>query len=274
MTPKLGILAGGGTLPLKLAEAAEAAGRAVFIIGFEGHTDSATVAGRSHLWSRLGAAGSIIARLKTESVEELVFAGPVRRPSFAELMPDWKTAAFLARIGMKALGDDGLLRAVTVMLEEEGFRVVGAHDVLADLLTPMGLIGSLPVPDTQAQTDIARGLEVARGLGLLDVGQAVVVQQGIVLGVEAIEGTDQLLYRCGGLRREGPGGVLVKIRKPQQDRRLDLPTFGVVTVERAATAGLRGIAVEAGGSLLMGRAAVAETADRLGLFVVGVEAKP
>lgn len=273
MLPKLGILAGGGDLPARLVEVARAAGRDVFVVAFEGHTAVATVAGVPHLWSRLGAAGTILRRLRDEGVREVVFAGPVRRPSLAEIMPDWRAASVLARIGARALGDDGLLRAIAGTLEEEGFRVVAAHDVAVDLLTPPGLIGGL-TPDAQAEADIARGITVARGLGALDVGQSVVVQQGLVLGVEAIEGTDALIDRCAALRRDGPGGVLVKMRKPQQDRRLDLPTIGVTTVERAAAAGLRGVAAEAGGSLLMGRPAVAATADRLGLFILGVEPPP
>ncbi|QCO01212.1 LpxI family protein [Azospirillum argentinense] len=267
--PKLGILAGGGTLPARIAAAVRGQGREVFVVAFDGHTDPATVEGLPHLWSRFGAAGSIIDWLKKEKVGELVFAGPVRRPSFTELLPDWYTTKFLAKVGTRALGDDGLLRSVARELEGEGFRVVGLHDLLGELLTPAGPVGRLR-PDAEAERDIARAVEVARTLGALDVGQGAVVQQGIVIAVEAIEGTDAMLARCAGLARPGPGGVLVKVKKPQQDRRLDLPTMGVTTVENAARAGLRGIAVEAGGSLLVDRAAVAEAADRLGLFVIGI----
>jgi len=268
--PKLGILAGGGTLPARIAAAVRGQGRDVFIVAFDGHTDPASVDGWPHLWSRFGAAGSIIARLKQEGVGELVFAGPVRRPSFTELLPDWYTTKFLAKVGTRALGDDGLLRSVAKELEGEGFRVVGLHDLLRELLTPPGLGGRL-LPDAEAERDIGRAVEVARALGALDVGQGAVVQQGIVLAVEAIEGTDAMLERCAAVRRPGPGGVLVKVKKPQQDRRLDLPTVGVTTVENAARAGLRGIAVEAGGTLLVDREAVAEAADRLGLFVIGID---
>jgi hypothetical protein len=126
------------------------------------------------------------------------------------------------------------------------------------------------VPDAQAEDDIALGFRVVRALGALDIGQAAVVQQGLVLGLEAIEGTDALIARCAALRREGPGGVLVKAPKPGQERRADLPTIGRRTVEAAAAAGLRGIAVEAGASLVIDHAAVAVAADRAGLFVVGV----
>ncbi|WP_372396675.1 UDP-2,3-diacylglucosamine diphosphatase LpxI [Azospirillum sp. HJ39] len=268
--PKLAILAGGGTLPARIASAVRGQGREVFVVAFDGHTDPETVAGLPHLWSRFGAAGTILRRLHDEGVGEVVLAGPVKRPSFTELMPDWRTARFLARVGTRALGDDGLLRAVVREMEEDGFRVVGLQELLKDLLTTPGPVGCL-TPDAEAERDIARAVEVAHALGGLDVGQGAVVQQGIVLAVEAIEGTDQMLARCAGLARPGPGGVLVKVKKPRQDRRIDLPTMGVITVEKAAAAGLRGIAVEAGGSLLVDRAAVAEVADRLGLFVVGIE---
>lgn len=270
MAAKVGILAGGGDLPARLAAAVRGTGREVFIVAFEGQTDPATVTGFPHLWSRFGAAGGIIARLKSEGVGDLVFAGPVRRPSFGELLPDWYTAKFLAKVGTRALGDDGLLRSVARELEGEGFRVVGLHEILGELLTPAGPVGRL-TPDAAALRDVARGVEVARGLGALDVGQGCVVQQGIVLAVEAIEGTDAMLERCAPLRRPGGGGVLVKVKKPQQDRRLDLPTVGTTTVEKAAAAGLAGIAVQAGGSLIVDRAAVGELADSLGLFVVGIE---
>lgn len=267
----LGIFAGGGALPRMLADAAAGTGRKVVIVAFNGQTDPATPGDYPCLWTRMGAAGAIIDWLRREGVGELVFAGPVKRPSLSSLTPDLWAAKFIARIGVRAFGDDGLLRAVAHELEAEGFRVVGMHQLLDGLLTPAGPVGR-HVPDEQAQRDIALGVRVARGLGALDVGQGAVTQQGLVLAVEAIEGTDAMLARCGALARPGPGGVLVKMRKPQQDNRLDLPTIGAATVENAARAGLRGVAVEAGGSLMVDRPAVAAAADRLGLFVIGVAA--
>jgi DUF1009 family protein len=193
----------------------------------------------------------------------------VRRPPIAELAPDLKGAAFLARIAGRALGDDGLLSAVVAEIEREGFRVVGADAIISDLLAPRGVLGRHQ-PDADAKGDIARGMDAARALGAADIGQAVVVQQGIVLGVEAAEGTDALIARCAALRLNGPGGVLVKTKKPQQERRADLPTIGVTTVLNAKAAGLRGIAVEAGHTLVIGLKDVIAAADAAGLFVVGV----
>ncbi|BAE51289.1 LpxI family protein [Paramagnetospirillum magneticum] len=270
MAPKLGIIAGGGDLPGLVAAACRAQGRPFHILALSGHADPQVIGDQAPQdWIRLGEAGTGFERLRQAGVAEVVMIGPVRRPTIMELAPDFRTARFFARVGLKALGDDGLLRAVASELESEGFKVVGVDDVLSDCLATPGPYGTV-VPDEQAQADMDRGIQVARGLGALDVGQAVVVQQGIVLGVEAIEGTDNLLRRCGPLAREGLGGVLVKLKKPGQDRRIDLPTIGLTTLREAAAAGLRGIAIEAGGALVVDAKALGAEADRLGLFVTGI----
>ena len=268
----LGIVAGSGALPRRLIESCRAAGREVFVLALEGEAEPATVDGVPHAWCRIGAAARGFELLHANAVTELVLAGAVRRPSLSALRPDWRAAKFFARVGYRALGDDGLLSAVIKELEGEGFRVVGVDDLLeADAMLPAGRLGRLQ-PDARAEADIEHGLRLARAIGALDIGQAVVVQQGLVLGVEAIEGTDGLLRRCAGLRRDGPGGVLVKTAKPGQEQRVDRPTIGVRTVILAAEAGLRGIAAEAGATLILDRAEVIRAANEAGLFVVGVTA--
>ncbi len=267
---RLGIVAGDGGLPRRLVESCRAAGRDVFVLALEGAAEPSAVADVPHAWCRIGAAAAGLAILRQNGVGELVLAGGVRRPSLAALRPDWRAAKLFARIGYRALGDDGLLSAVVAELEREGFRVVGPEEILGGGgLAPAGPLGAHR-PDAQAAADIEHGLRVARALGALDIGQAVVVQQGLVLGVEAIEGTDEMLRRCALLRREGPGGVLVKIEKPGQEQRADRPVIGPRTVALAAEAGLRGIAVEAGATIVVDREEVAAAADRAGLFVVGV----
>ncbi|GAB4374757.1 MAG: UDP-2,3-diacylglucosamine diphosphatase LpxI [Kiloniellaceae bacterium] len=270
-TGPLGIVAGGGTLPRRLVEVCRDSGRATFVIAIEGHTDPATVAGADHLWIRMGQSEKAIAALRQAGAEELVLVGAVKRPSMTELRPDRMTFKFFARIGFRALGDDGLLGAVVKELEAEGFTLRGVDEFLSDLLAQEGRFGQID-PDESAWRDIRRGIEVVRAMGAADVGQATVIQDGLVLGVEAVEGTDALLARCGPLRRAGPGGVLVKLSKPGQERRADLPTIGMKTVEEAAAAGLRGIAVEAGATLVVDAPAVAAAADRAGLFLVGIRA--
>jgi DUF1009 family protein len=269
MGGRLGIIAGGGGLPQRLVECCRASGRDFFVLALEGAAEPATVHDVPHAWCRPGAAATGLALLRENHVTELVLAGGIRRPSLASLRPDWRAAKLLARIGYRALGDNGLLSAVVKELELEGFRVIGPEQLLDRALVPDGPLGAIE-PDPQSHADIERGLRVARALGALDVGQAVVIQQGLVLGVEAIEGTDELLRRCAALRREGPGGVLVKVEKPGQERRADRPTIGPRTVALAAEAGLLGIAAEAHATIVLDRDEVIRTADRAGLFVVGV----
>jgi UDP-2,3-diacylglucosamine hydrolase len=269
MAGRLGIVAGGGGLPRRLVESCRAAGRDVFVLALEGAAEPATVRDVPHAWCRIGAAAAGLALLRQNNVTELVLAGGLRRPSLTALRPDWRAAKLIARIGYRALGDDGLLSAVVSELEQEGFHVVGPDELLDRAVIPEGPLGKIR-PDAQATADIEHARRIARALGALDVGQAVVVQQGLVLGVEAIEGTDELLRRCAALRREGPGGVLVKVEKPGQERRADRPTIGLRTVALAAETGLRGIAIEADATIVLDRDEVVRAADRAGLFVVGI----
>ncbi len=267
---KLGIIAGGGCIPLLLINHCRKTGRPYFVLAIEGNADRAVFdAGVPHQWIRIGQAGSGFKFFRDEKVEEVVMIGTIHRPSLADLMPDFRTTAFFAKIGLKALGDDGILRALVKEIESENMKVVAVQDVIPELLAPENVLTKTK-PDRQAGADIARGVEVAVALGKLDVGQSVVVQQGLVLGVEGIEGTDCLLLRCGDYQRKGAGGVLVKLRKPQQDMRLDLPTIGVKTIENAHKSGLRGIAVHAGNTLIVDQPAVIKKANEYKMFVIGI----
>jgi hypothetical protein len=267
----LGILAGGGDLPGRVAAAARAAGREVFLVGLEGFAEKQVLAPYPHAFVRLGAAGRILSLLREAACRDLVLVGPVRRPSLLDLRPDKDGARLLARIGRAAFaGDDGLLAAIVRVLGDEGFNVVGAHEILTEAVGPEGVLTRVQ-PDATASADIQRGIAVVAALGTVDVGQGCVVQQGIVLAVEAIEGTDAMLARAATLRRPGPGGVLVKLVKPGQDRRADLPTIGSRTIRAAAEAGLRGVAFEAGGTILAERESMVAAADEIGLFLLGVD---
>lgn len=271
--PKLGIIAGRGELPRLVIAACESQNRPYFVLAVEDATEEETVAAArdDYAWIRLGAIGKTLELLRHEGVEDLVMAGGVNRPKLSALRPDLKGTKLLARLGSQLLtssGDNQLLSAVVQFLEEEGFRVLGAEEVVQDLLAPEGLIGSI-YPDKRAQADIEFGARVAREVGALDIGQAVVVQNSQVLGVESVEGTDALLLRCADLRSGERGGVLVKVKKPQQERRVDLPTIGIETVQRVAECGFAGIAIEAGASLILHKREVARLADKLGIFVIG-----
>jgi hypothetical protein len=271
MPRTLGIIAGGGLLPAKVAAAARAAGRSVFILGLEGFASPAVLAPWPHEFQRMGKAGRILAALRENHCQDLVMIGPVRRPSLLDMRPDAEGARILARIGRAAFaGDDGLLAAVIRVFGEEGFRVIGAHEVMREVLAPAGVL-TRATPDALAMADIRRGVEVARLLGTADVGQGCVVQQGLVLAVEAIEGTDAMLARAGALQRDGIGGVLIKLVKPGQDKRADLPTIGCETVRLAVAAGLRGLAFEAQATILADREACLAAADAAGLFLIGLD---
>ena len=268
---KLGIIAGGGSIPKKLIEFCKKNKRDYFVLAIEGNADKNLIDDSvPHQWIRIGQAGTGFKRFHDEKVQDVVMIGTIRRPGFFDLMPDLRTTAFFAKIGMKSLGDDGILRALVKEIESEGMAVKGVHEVLPEILVKKGVLGRHK-PDKQAEADIHRGIEVALELGKLDVGQAVIVQQGLVLGVEGIEGTDELIRRCGDYRRKGEGGVLVKLRKPQQDMRIDLPTIGPRSVARAKESGLRGIALHAGNGLIVDEDEVIRLADKEGLFVIGVD---
>ena len=188
MPPKLGILAGRGELPRRIVQAAQAAERPFFVIAFNGETEPDTVAdGVEHAWVDLPTVGRTIKLLKEAGVEELVMIGPVGRPDFAKLKPDWHGAKLLPKIIRAARkGDDALMKVVVEDLESQGFTILGAEAVLTSLGAPVGNFGSLE-PDADDRADIARGMAVVAELGRLDIGQAAVVRDGYVLAVEEAE---------------------------------------------------------------------------------------
>ncbi len=271
----LGVLAGGGALPITIAEGARAAGKGVFLLGLKGWADPTDLARFDHDWVGVGEVGKMFRRLRDHGCDAVAFAGVVRRPDFASLKVDWRGARELPKLAAAAgRGDDALLRCVVRLFEGEGLMVLGAGDVARQLTAPDGPIGAHAAGDAH-QGDIALAFDVARALGAFDVGQGAVACDGLVLALEAQEGTDAMLRRVRDLPEAIRGtpqarrGVLVKVAKPNQERRVDLPTVGVATVEGAAAAGLAGIVVEAGGALIVDRDAVAAAADAAGLFVQG-----
>ncbi|RED53289.1 LpxI family protein [Aestuariispira insulae] len=270
MASKLGILAGGGDLPRQIIAQCQSENRPFFVLGFEGQANPADYQDVPFRAVRLGAAGRSMEILRSENISEIVMAGHIRRPSLAALRPDKVTMKFFLKTGAKSLGDDGLLTAVIRYLEEEeGFRIVGASSLLPNVTLPLGPLGRHGVDD-DAHADIVRGLEVLTIIGPADVGQGVVVQDGIVLGVEAIEGTDALIERCAALSRKGKGAVLVKMRKPGQETRVDLPTIGPGTIRNLSKNGFRGIAIDAGGMIILDREETLSLADKLGVFIQAV----
>ncbi len=260
-------------MPARVVQACRESGREYFVVAFEDQADKGAFDDDPHVLVRLGAVGKAIEHLRDAGCQELVMAGVVHRPSFATLRPDRWLTGFFAKSGAQGLGDGSLLKTLIQTLEDsEGFLIVGADSLLPDLLAEKAVYGSVK-PDRQAEDDIQCGLEAARDIGRRDIAQGAVAQLGQVLAVEDENGTDALLSEVRKLRLDGPGGVLVKVKKPDQEYRVDLPTIGTATIEAASRAGLRGIAVEAGGALIIDRQAVIEAADEAGIFVIGIDAE-
>lgn len=260
----IGLIAGSGRLPLLFAEAAARAGRTVVAVAHEGETDPA-LSGAT--WVKLGQLGKIVDALRGAGAGEAVFCGGIRKPRLFDVRPDWLGLKALARMAAtRGFGDDSALRAIAQALEEEGVRIVSPLPFVPDLVAARGPLTRRRLTDEQ-RADAAVGLAAARALGAADIGQTVVVKSGVVLAVEAVEGTDACIARGGAL---GKGAVVVKARKPQQDDRFDAPAVGPRTVDALAAANCAALVIEAGATLVLDRAEMAEKADRASIAVEGV----
>lgn len=274
MPPKLGILAGGGELPLALIAECRKEDRPYFVIALKDQIKPEDVASSPHAWFRLGAAGKIIARLRAEAVEQVVMAGSVKRPSLVDLRPDFWALSFFIRTGVARKGDNSLLDALIRELEErEGFEVIGAHDLLPDTLATAGNNGQIG-PDETAQMDINAGWAAALDLGRKDIGQAVVARDGALLATEDASGTAEMLKRLQQNRSEPKSGVLVKVSKPGQNLRADMPAIGPDTITQVSKAGLAGIAIEAGKTLILRKSETLDYADKAEVFIYGLSGEP
>ncbi|MGE8103954.1 LpxI family protein [Allorhizobium sp. NPDC080224] len=276
-TGRLAIIAGSGKLPLFLAEAARAAGEDPFVLRLKNEADDIWQ-GFDNAVIGVGDMAGLSSLFRQHDIRRVVMSGAVkRRPAFGEIRVNLKSLLKLP-MALKTLmagGDDAVLRMVISLIEAQGCEVLGAHEILPGLLATVGPLGAV-FPDTDDERDIEKAAEAAEALGRLDVGQGAVAVGGRIVALEGVEGTDAMLARVEGLRAEGRisrrrRGVLVKLCKPQQDLRADLPTIGVSTVENAKAAGLAGIAVEAGRALVVEREAMIAAANAAGLFVVGLD---
>jgi UDP-2,3-diacylglucosamine hydrolase len=270
------VVCGGGSLPATVADALVGQGRGVVMFPLHGWADPAAVERFRHHWIHIGQLGRFSRLARSEGCRDLVLIGTLVRPTIRQLRLDIETLRVMPRI-IRAYrgGDDHLLSGIGRILEDYGFRLVGAHEVAPQILAPLGHVGRF-APTPRDEADITRGLALLAATGPFDVGQAAVVADGRVLAVEAAEGTDHMLahiaeMRRGGRIRSAAGtGVLVKAPKPSQDRRFDLPTVGPSTVEQIAAAGLAGLAVVAGGVIIVEPARVMALADKANIFVAGV----
>ncbi|MEM7316381.1 MAG: UDP-2,3-diacylglucosamine diphosphatase LpxI [Planctomycetota bacterium] len=274
---KIGIIAGGGALPRLVAESALADGHDVHIIGVYREA-SPDIEAFPHDWMKWGQVGHMLGVLRDNACTDVVIIGSVNRPDLKDLRFDLgaiRNLPYLLSI-LTSGGDDSLLSGIVRFYERHGLSVRGAHEVAPALLSGEGLLAG-PRPTDKQMVDISKGMEVVTTLGRLDVGQAAVVGNGYVLAVEAAEGTDEMLKRCGELRQWGRSwamrkrvGVLCKAVKPGQEKRVDMPTIGPNTVDLVSKAGLAGIAVSAGNVLLVDKEDVFRRAQSAGIFILGV----
>lgn len=268
MASPIGLIAGGGQFPLLFAEAARRQGRRVIAVCHQ-HETAPELERRADVccWVKLGQLGRIIKFFQSQGVSETVFCGTITKTRiFRDILPDLKGLSLWNKIDSKL--DDGILRAVAAALEEEGIQVLASTCYLEHLLFPKGVLGRRK-PSQEQWADIRFGWRIAREIGGLDIGQCVVVREGSVLAVEAIEGTDAAIRRGGELA--GSGAVVIKLKKPGQDFRFDLPATGATTIETLASVKGAALAVEAGQSLLFDREAMIAAADKAGIAVVGLE---
>jgi DUF1009 family protein len=272
----LALICGGGTLPLAVADSAAKRGRDLVLFALSGHAEPALVAHYRHHWLRVGQFGAFTRLARAAGCRDVVWIGGLVRPSLWSLRPDLLAIKSLPKI-VRAYrgGDDHLLTGVSKLFEEQGFRLIGAHEVAPEILVPEGALGHVDASEKNRE-DIAFGFAYLQASGAFDVGQAAVVAGKRIVAVEAAEGTDQMLARVAELRENGrvgvPAGtgVLVKAPKPGQDQRFDLPSIGPRTVTGVARAGLAGIAVVADKTVIADAENVVREADRARLFVVGV----
>jgi hypothetical protein len=274
----LAIICGGGSLPFALAEAAVRHGRRVVLFPLRGWADPQRVAAYPHHWIWMGQFNRFARGARQEGCRDVVFIGSVVRPSLWRIRADLSVLRAMPRLlQLYRGGDDRLHAGIAAFFEEHGFRLQGVRELAPELMMPLGPVGSRSPGETD-RSDIERGLALLRATSPFDIGQAVVVADNQVLALEGPEGTDQALARVAELRRNGRiraragVGVLIKAPKVGQDRRIDLPSIGPQTVERASAAGLAGIAVVAGSTIVAEPERMAAAADQAGLFVVGVAA--
>ncbi len=265
-------------MPFAVADSLTARGINPILFALTGACDPVRVERFRHHWISIGQLGRAVKLFRAENCRDLVFIGTLVRPALSEIRLDWGTLRVLGRVWAAFRGgDDHLLSGIGRILEQDGFRMVGIKEVAPDLLMPEGCITKAS-PDENAAADIARGRDVLRALSPFDIGQAAIVIDGHVVGVEDIEGTDGLLARVAHLRNEGrirakaARGVLVKAPKSGQDLRFDLPTIGPQTIQGAAAARLAGIAIVSGNTIIVDPQAMIDAADTAGLFVTGLPA--
>ncbi len=266
---KLGIIAGDGYLPRHVYDACIESETEVVVIGLDNETDYEIFADVEISKFPVFKVSKIIKKLKDEKVSHITLAGKVKRADISRLLLDLKGAKLFAQIIKHGLADNSILQTIIRFLEKEGFEIIAPEKIASQIVIGKGCLTKTK-PNKNALGDIKKGMKVLKGIADFDVGQALVIQHGLVLGVEAAEGTDELLKRCGEIKQSGDGPILIKISKPKQDRRVDLPCIGSETIKNAIEFGFRGIAAEAGSALILDQDSTIKLANQNKIFIVGV----
>lgn len=267
--PKLAIIAGNGSIPFYLIEECNKIGREYCLIIIEGHGKELSEKYDPDYIVSLSKMGRAVKYVKNIGIKHILMVGGVKRPSLKNIIPDLWTAKFLTTISSKVSGDNSVLSKLTKALEREGFIIVAPEEVLPNLICPKGTLGKVK-PNQQNNEDISTGYRIAKIIGANDIGQSIIIENGLVIAVEAAEGTDRMIKRSLNLKKEKKAGVLIKVIKPMQDKRIDRPVIGIDTIKAAKKAGLDGIALESNEILILNYSDVILYADEEGLFVEGI----
>jgi DUF1009 family protein len=267
---KLGIIAGGGHLPKHVYDSARKLKIPVVVIGLEHETDFEVFDGVELKIFPVHKISKILKCLKDCEISHVTLAGKVKRADLKRLLLDIKGAKLFTQIMKSGLADNSILQTIIKFVEKEGFAIIAPEKIAGNIVLNKGVL-TKSKPSKEAMNDIKKGLKVLKGIADYDVGQALVIQNGLVLGVEAAEGTDDLIRRCGEIKQCGDiGPILIKVSKPSQDRRVDLPCIGLGTIENALLYGYQGIAAESGSALALEQEAALRLANNHKFFIVGI----
>ncbi len=265
----IGIIAGQGSLPKQIVNGLIDHGMKPYVAALKGIAEKNVAEGVDAIWGNVTAVGKIIGFFRDNNVKQLVLAGGMKRPSFSSLIPDGTGLKLLNRLRkLDEAGDGKMFDEIISFLEENGFEVLCVDEVVPEMVTAQGVMGEVS-PSKNNMNDVEYGKYIAEEVGRLDIGQSIIVQNRVTLGVEGIDGTDALLTRYGPLQFDGHGAILVKIRKPKQDRRIDLPAIGPRTIELLHEFRYKGVALKAGDSLIIEREQTLARAKELGIFIYG-----
>ena len=266
---KLAIIAGDGNLPIELINECEKQNKIFFVIIINGHGQKISKLYNPDFVMHLSKIGEAIKFARSKNITDLVMAGSIKRPSLKDMIPDFWTAKFLTKYGAKISGDNSILASLARELEKEGFNILAPEDITKNTLCPYGILGKYS-PNIENKTDIEKGFKIAKNIGINDIGQSVIIQNGLILAIEAAEGTDNMIKRSKLLKIGDSGAVFIKVIKPGQDQRLDRPVIGINTIKSVHNSGLDGIALEANSIIIINLQEVIKYADKNNLFIIGI----